>query len=55
MKAVLFATRALPELSPLTEGSCDALLSVACKPLIVHTLEALAMASVTERNHRGLA
>ena len=48
MKAVVFATRALPQLFPLNEGSCDALLSLACKPLIVHTLEALAMASVTE-------
>jgi mannose-1-phosphate guanylyltransferase / phosphomannomutase len=48
MKAVLFATRALPALAPLTEGSCDALLSVACKPLIVHNIEALAMAGVND-------
>jgi mannose-1-phosphate guanylyltransferase / phosphomannomutase len=48
MKAALFATRALPELAPLTEDSCDALLSVACKPLLVHNIEALAMAGVSE-------
>jgi mannose-1-phosphate guanylyltransferase / phosphomannomutase len=48
MKTVLFATRTVPDLAPLTEASCLALLSVACKPLIVHTIEALAMAGVTE-------
>src|ERR1700722_2615420 len=48
MKTVLFANRIAPELAPLTEASCVALLSVGCKPLIVHTVEALAMAELTD-------
>jgi NDP-sugar pyrophosphorylase family protein len=48
LKTVLFATRTVPELAPLTDASCLALLSVGCKPLIVHTVEALAMAELKE-------
>jgi mannose-1-phosphate guanylyltransferase / phosphomannomutase len=48
MKTVLFATRAVPDLAPLTDASCLALLHVACKPLIVHSVEALAMAGLTD-------
>jgi len=48
VKTVLFATRMVAELEPLTDASCLALLSVACKPLIVHTVEALAMAELKE-------
>ena len=48
MKTVLFATRTVPELAPLTGSSCMALLNVACKPLVVHTIEALAMAGLTD-------
>ncbi|MGA2410369.1 MAG: NDP-sugar synthase, partial [Candidatus Binataceae bacterium] len=48
MKTVLFATRTVPELVPLSGSPCLALLSVACKPLIVHTIEALARAALTD-------
>lgn len=48
MKAVLFATRIVPELAPLVGSSCMALLNVACKPLLVHTVEALALAGLTD-------
>jgi NDP-sugar pyrophosphorylase family protein len=48
VKTVLFATRKVPALAPLTEDSCVALLSVVCKPLIVHTIESLAMAGITD-------
>jgi dTDP-glucose pyrophosphorylase len=48
MKVVLFATRAVGALAPISEFSCIALLSVACKPLIVHTIEALAVAGLTD-------
>jgi len=48
MKVVLFATRAVGELAPISEFSCLALLTAACKPLIVHTVEALAMAGLTD-------
>jgi mannose-1-phosphate guanylyltransferase/phosphomannomutase len=48
MKTVLFATRTVADLAPLTEASCLALLDVACKPLIVHTVESLAMAGLTD-------
>src|ERR1700722_899446 len=48
MKTVLFANRIAPELAPLTETSCVALLSVGCKPLIVHSVEALAMAELVD-------
>ncbi len=48
MKTVLFANRAGAELAPLTNYSCVALLSVACKPLIVHAVESLAMANLTD-------
>jgi NDP-sugar pyrophosphorylase family protein len=48
MKTVLFATRTVSDLAPLTDGSCLALLDVACKPLIVHTVESLAMAGLTD-------
>jgi len=49
MKAVLFASRAAPELLPLTSNhGCAALLPVAGKPLVVHAVESLAMASLKE-------
>ena len=48
MKVVLFATRSAGVLAPISEFSCVALLSVACKPLIVHTIEALAVAGLTD-------
>jgi NDP-sugar pyrophosphorylase family protein len=48
MKVVLFATRAAGALAPISDSSCVALLSVACKPLIVHTVEALAVAGLTD-------
>ena len=48
MKTVLFATRTVPGLAPLTDSCCVALLSVGCKPLIVHTVESLAMAGLTD-------
>jgi mannose-1-phosphate guanylyltransferase / phosphomannomutase len=48
MKAVLFATRMVPALALLTDESCVALLSVVCKPLIVHTIESLAMAGLND-------
>jgi mannose-1-phosphate guanylyltransferase / phosphomannomutase len=48
MKVVLFATRPAGALAPISEFSCLALLSVACKPLIVHTIEALAVAGLTD-------
>jgi carbonic anhydrase/acetyltransferase-like protein (isoleucine patch superfamily) len=48
MKVALFATRPAGALAPITEFSCLALVTVACKPLIVHTVEALAMAGLTD-------
>jgi NDP-sugar pyrophosphorylase family protein len=47
MKVVLFATRVAPELYPLTnEFNCVAALQVGGKPLVVHTIESLAMAGL---------
>jgi mannose-1-phosphate guanylyltransferase/phosphomannomutase len=48
LKTLLFANRTDSALAPLTDTSCVALLSVACKPLIVHTVESLAMAKLTD-------
>ncbi|HUN58755.1 MAG TPA: NDP-sugar synthase [Candidatus Binataceae bacterium] len=48
MKVVLFASREIGALAPISEFSCLALLSVACKPLIVHSIEALATAGLTD-------
>jgi mannose-1-phosphate guanylyltransferase / phosphomannomutase len=48
LKTLLFANRRDSALAPLTDTSCVALLSVACKPLIVHTVESLAMAKLTD-------
>jgi NDP-sugar pyrophosphorylase family protein len=48
MKVVLFATRTVGKLAPISEFSSLALLTAACKPLIIHTVEALAMASLTD-------
>jgi NDP-sugar pyrophosphorylase family protein len=48
MKTLLFATRDGPELDPLTRDRCVALLPLAGKPLILHTIESLAMAAVAE-------
>jgi mannose-1-phosphate guanylyltransferase / phosphomannomutase len=48
MRTVLFSTRTAGELAPLIDSSCVALLSVACKPLIVHSIESLAMARLTD-------
>ncbi|TDI47456.1 MAG: NDP-sugar synthase [Acidobacteria bacterium] len=48
MKAVILADRSRPELKPLTERTCAALLPVGGKPLIEHTLEALFDADIRE-------
>ena len=48
MKTVLFAIRSAPELWPLTRNAGAALLPMAGKPLIVHTIESLAMAGLTD-------
>lgn len=48
MSTVLFTTRSVSELAPIADSSCKALLSVACKPLVVHTVESLAMAGVKD-------
>src|SRR5271154_7352909 len=48
MKTVLFATRTVAELVPILDSSCMALVSIGCKPLIVHAVESLAMAGLTD-------
>jgi NDP-sugar pyrophosphorylase family protein len=48
MKAVLFAIRVAPKLWPLTRNGGAALLPIAGKPLIIHTIESLAMARITD-------
>ncbi|PIE83233.1 MAG: hypothetical protein CSA09_02830 [Candidatus Contendobacter odensis] len=46
MHAVILADRLGQELAPLNERCCVALLPVACKPVLVHTLEAVAAAKI---------
>jgi mannose-1-phosphate guanylyltransferase / phosphomannomutase len=48
MKAVLLAIGGAPELSLLTELTAAALLPICDKPLLVHAVESLAMARLTE-------
>ncbi len=48
MKTILLANRLDPELSPLTETTCAALLRVAGKPLPIHAIESIAAARLTE-------
>lgn len=48
MKALLLADRELPELAPLTERTAPALLPVLGKPLVVHAVESLVGAGVTD-------
>jgi mannose-1-phosphate guanylyltransferase/phosphomannomutase len=48
MKTILLANRLAPELSPLTELTCAALLRVAGKPILIHAIESLAAARLTE-------
>jgi mannose-1-phosphate guanylyltransferase / phosphomannomutase len=48
MKTILLANRLAPELSPLTELTCAALLRVAGKPILIHAIESLAPARLTE-------
>jgi NDP-sugar pyrophosphorylase family protein len=48
MKTLLFANRHGAELLPLTRERCVALLPIAGKALIVHSIESLAMAKLTE-------
>jgi mannose-1-phosphate guanylyltransferase / phosphomannomutase len=48
MKVVLLAIGGAPELSPLTELTAAALLPIADKPLLVHAVESLAMARLTD-------
>ena len=48
MKTILLANRLDPELSPLTEITCAALLRVAGKPLLIHAIESIAAARLTE-------
>jgi NDP-sugar pyrophosphorylase family protein len=46
VKAIVFADRRGEELLPLTETMCVALLPIAAKPLIEHTLDALSIARI---------
>jgi mannose-1-phosphate guanylyltransferase/phosphomannomutase len=48
MKTILLANRSAPELSPLTDLTCAAMLRVAGKPVLVHAIESLAAARLTE-------
>lgn len=48
MKTLLFAIRDGSELAPLTRDRCVALLPIAGKSLLIHTIESLAMAALTE-------
>ncbi len=48
MKTVLLANRLRPELSPLTDLTCAALLRVAGKPLLIHAIESIAAARLTD-------
>ena len=48
MKTVLLANRLMPELSPLTDLTCAALLRVAGKPLLIHAIESIAAARLTD-------
>ena len=48
MKTILLANRLAPELSPLTESTCAALLRVAGKPLLIHAIESIAAARLTD-------
>jgi NDP-sugar pyrophosphorylase family protein len=48
MKTILLANRLAPELSPLTELTCAALLRVAGKPLLIHAIESIAAARLTD-------
>ena len=48
MKTLLLAIRDGSELAPLTRDCCVALLPIAGKSLLVHTIESLAMAALTE-------
>jgi mannose-1-phosphate guanylyltransferase / phosphomannomutase len=48
MKTVLLATGGAPGLWPLTERTAAGLLPVADKPLLVHAIESLAMAKLTD-------
>jgi NDP-sugar pyrophosphorylase family protein len=48
MKTLLLAIRDGSELAPLTRDRCVALLPIAGKSLLVHTIESLAMAALTE-------
>ena len=48
MKTLLLANRIAPELSPLTDQTCAALLRIAGKPMLIHTIESLATARLTD-------
>jgi len=48
MKTMLLANRIAPELSPLTDHTCAALLPAAGKPMLIHTIESLATARLTD-------
>ncbi|GJM20939.1 MAG: hypothetical protein DHS20C15_08540 [Planctomycetota bacterium] len=48
MKALLLADQELPELAPLSERTAPALLPVLGKPLVVHAVESLVAAGITE-------
>lgn len=48
MKTILLANRIAPELAPLTERTCAALLRVAGKPLLIHAIESLAAAHLSD-------
>jgi len=48
MKTILLANRLAPELSPLTDLTCAAMLRVADKPLVMHAVESIAAARLTD-------
>ena len=48
MKTMLLANRLAPELSPLTDKTCAALLRVAGKPVLMHAIESLGAAHLTD-------
>jgi lipopolysaccharide/colanic/teichoic acid biosynthesis glycosyltransferase len=48
IKTMLLANRLAPELFPLTDRTCAALLRVAGKPLLIHAIESLGAAHLTD-------
>jgi mannose-1-phosphate guanylyltransferase / phosphomannomutase len=48
MKTILLANRRAPDLSPLTDKTCVALLRVAGKPMLIHAIESLGAAHLID-------